>query len=71
LRLVEARAATPLQAKLLAVLQAHARQEKPGLVEAFRLVREFQVLLGEAREAIQAETDAALGSKIARNTTKR
>ena len=60
LRLVEACAATPLQAKLLAALQAHARQETPGLVEAFRLVREFQMYLGEARDNIQAETDAAL-----------
>jgi len=59
LRLVEARQPTPLQAKLLAALHAHARQERPGLVEAFRLVRDFQTLLGEARESIQAEADAA------------
>ena len=59
LRLVEARAATPLQIKLLTALQAHARQATPGLVEAFRLVREFQLLLGEARETIQSEADAA------------
>lgn len=60
LRPVEARVASPLQEKLLAALQAHARQDQPGLVEAFRLVREFQVLLGEAREAIQDEAEAAL-----------
>ncbi|MDR3405398.1 MAG: ATP-binding protein [Chthoniobacter sp.] len=60
LRPVEARQATPLQTKLLTSLQAHARQETPGLVEAFRLVREFQTLLAEARETIQADADAAL-----------
>ena len=60
LRAVEARKLTPLQEKLLVALQGHARQEKPGLVEAFRMVREFQVLLGEAREAIQTDADAAL-----------
>ncbi|MEP6670637.1 MAG: ATP-binding protein [Chthoniobacter sp.] len=60
LRPVEARQATPLQTKLLHALQAHAQQERPGLVEAFRLVREFQTLLGEARETIQADADAAL-----------
>jgi DNA polymerase-3 subunit delta' len=60
LRPVEARVATPLQMKLLAALQAHAHQEAPGLVDAFRLVREFQVLLGQARETIQAGADAAL-----------
>jgi DNA polymerase-3 subunit delta' len=60
LRLVEARVPTPLQEKLLAALQAHAGKEHPGLVESFRLVREFQVLLAEAREALQDETDAAL-----------
>lgn len=60
LRPVEARAATPLQTKLLAALQAHVRQDTPGLVEAFRLVREFQALLGEARDAIQADAEAAL-----------
>lgn len=59
LRLVEARTPTPLQEKLLHALQAHARQDKPGLVESFRLVREFQALLAEAREAIQDEADAA------------
>lgn len=60
LRPTEARTDTPLQSKLLAALHAHARQETPGLVEAFRLVREFQTLLGEARETIQSDADAAL-----------
>lgn len=60
LRSLEARVATPLQSKLLTALQAHAQQASPGLVEAFRLVREFQSLLGEARESIQTEADAAL-----------
>jgi len=60
LRSTEAHRATPLQTKLLTALQAHARQESPGLVEAFRLVREFQTLLSEARETIQDNADAAL-----------
>lgn len=63
LRALEARVATPLQAKLLGALQAHAQQSSPGLVEAFRLVREFQTLLGEARETIQGEADAALAAE--------
>jgi DNA polymerase-3 subunit delta' len=60
LRPVEARVATPLQTRLLTALQNHARHETPGLVEALGLVREFQALLAEAKEAIQDETDAAL-----------
>jgi DNA polymerase-3 subunit delta' len=60
LRAVEARQPTPFQQRLLEALQGHSRQTSPGLVEAFGLVREFQSLLGEMREAIQAETDAAL-----------
>jgi len=60
LRPTEARIATPLQSKLLTALHGHAQQEKPGLVEAFRLVREFQTLLGEARETIQSDADASL-----------
>jgi DNA polymerase-3 subunit delta' len=60
LRLIEARATTPLQEKLLDALHAHSAREKPGLVEAFQLVREFQVLLSEARETIQGEAEAAL-----------
>jgi DNA polymerase-3 subunit delta' len=60
LRLVEARRTTPLQDKLLTALQTHARQGKPGLVDAFLLVREFQTLLGEARERIQEDADASL-----------
>jgi DNA polymerase-3 subunit delta' len=58
LRLTEARESTPLQSKLLAALQAHARQEQPGLVEAFRLVRDFQSLLADARDGIQSEMEA-------------
>lgn len=60
LRPTEALIATPLQSKLLTALHTHAQQEKPGLVEAFRLVREFQNLLGEAREIIQSDADASL-----------
>lgn len=60
LRAVEARVPTELQNRLLDVLQSTAAHEKPGLVEAFRLVREFQSLLAGAKEIIQREADAAL-----------
>jgi DNA polymerase-3 subunit delta' len=60
LRLVEARGATAFQTRLLGALQEHSRHPTPGLVEAFGLVREFQVLLAEARDAIQEEAAAAL-----------
>lgn len=60
LRLLETRAITPLQARLLTTLHGFSGHEKPGLPEAFGLVREFQTLLAEAKSAIQAEADAAL-----------
>ena len=60
LRSVEARQASPAQKRLLEALRAHARHAKPGLVEAFGLVREFQSLLNEVRESIQTEAEAAL-----------
>lgn len=60
LRSIEAPTPTALQARLLAALQSHARHTAPGLVEALTLVREFQALLAEAREALQAETEAGL-----------
>lgn len=59
LRPIEVHTASPLQQRLLAALQNHARQPAPGLAPAFGLVREFQALLAEARDAIQAEADAA------------
>ncbi len=60
LRSVEVRTVTPLQQRLLATLQAHARQAAPGLAPAFGIVREFQTLLAEARDAIQTDADAEL-----------
>lgn len=60
LRAIEARQPSPLQARLLKALQEYSRHSRPGLVEAFGLVREFQSLLTEAREAIQEEADASL-----------
>ena len=60
LRSLEQRGPSPLQERLLAALQHHARHATPGLVEALTLVREFQSLLAEAREALQSETGAAL-----------
>jgi DNA polymerase-3 subunit delta' len=59
LRSLAARTTTPLQARLLSALKNYTRHETPGLVQAFGLVREFQALLAEAKEAIQDETDAA------------
>lgn len=60
LRPVEARGASPLQMRLLEALRQHARHPVPGLVEALTLVRDFQSLLAEAKEEIQAEGGAAL-----------
>ena len=60
LRSTEAATANPYQQRLLAALQEHARHANPGLVEALGLVREFQALLAEAREAIQDEAEKAL-----------
>ncbi len=56
----EARTITPLQARLLEVLQGASGKEANGLIAAFTLAREFQSLLGEAKEAIQTEAEAAL-----------
>lgn len=60
LRSLSAPIASPLQTRLLTVLQNHARRNTPGLVQAFSLVREFQSLLAEAKEVIQKNADAAL-----------
>jgi DNA polymerase III subunit delta' len=60
LRRVEAFQPDPMQRRLLASLQAATLRDASGLVHAFALVREFQMLLAEAREAIQGEADAAL-----------
>lgn len=58
LKPTEARQLTPLQRRLLSVLQTHAQSENPALPEVFRLVRAFTDLLAEAKEIIAAE-DAA------------
>ena len=62
LKSTQARQLTPLQRRLLTVLQDHARAEKPALPEIFRLVRAFSDLLAEAKETIAAE-DAATFKK--------
>ena len=59
LRLVEKRALSPAQRALLDALRAHARHERPQIPHIFGLVRDFQNLLGQSREAIRDETDAA------------
>jgi DNA polymerase-3 subunit delta' len=59
LRLVERRALSPAQRTLLDALRAHARHERPQIPHIFGLVRDFQNLLAESKEAIRDETDAA------------
>jgi DNA polymerase III subunit delta' len=60
LRRTEAFEPAPIQQRLLASLQAATLRDASGLVPAFALVREFQMLLAEARETIQGEAEAAL-----------
>ena len=60
LRRVEAPEPAPIQQRLLASLRAATVRDASGLVHAFALVREFQMLLAEAREAIQGEAEAGL-----------
>jgi DNA polymerase-3 subunit delta' len=60
LRRVEAYQPEPIQQSLLESLQAAASRDAAGLVHAFAMVREFQMLLAQAREAIQGEAEAAL-----------
>jgi len=60
LRRLEAFEPDPIQRRLLASLQAATLRDASGLVHAYALVREFQMLLAEAREAIQSEAEAAL-----------
>jgi len=60
LRRLEAFEPDPIQRRLLASLQAATLRDASGLVHAYTLVREFQMLLAEAREAIQSEAEAAL-----------
>jgi len=60
LRRVKALEPDPIQQRLLASLQAATLRDASGLVHAFALVREFQMLLAEAREGIQGEAEGAL-----------
>ena len=59
LRLMEKRALSPAQRTLLDALRAHACHERPQIPHIFGLVRDFQNLLAESKEAIRDETDAA------------
>ena len=59
LRLVERRELSPQQRALLGSLRAYARHEKPTLPHIFGLVRDFERLLAEAKDAIRDDTDAA------------
>ena len=60
LRPGERRAVTPLEDALLRALRGFAQQANPGLPQVFRLAREFQELLGRAKQAIQEENEAVL-----------
>jgi DNA polymerase-3 subunit delta' len=60
LRRVDAVQPDMIQQRLLASLQAATSRDAGGLVQAFALVREFQMLMAEAREAIQGAAEAAL-----------
>jgi DNA polymerase III subunit delta' len=60
LRPGERRAVNPMEGELLRVLRGFAQQANPGLPQVFRLAREFQELLGRAKQAIQEENEVAL-----------
>jgi DNA polymerase-3 subunit delta' len=60
LRRVEAFEPEPIQQRLLEALQAASSRDAAGLVHAFAMVREFQMLLAQARESIQGEAEASL-----------
>ena len=53
------RAPTPIETDLLAALRGFTRHERPALPEVFGLVREFQTLLAQAKEANADVTEAA------------
>lgn len=56
----ERRALTPVEGELLQALRGFARHANPELPQVFRLAREFQDLLGRAKQAIQETNEAAL-----------
>jgi len=51
---------TPGQTRLLDLLGRYFSKQKPGIADVFTLVREFSVLLSEAKSAIQDEGGAEL-----------
>jgi len=59
LRLVERRALSPQQSALVENLRGFARHERPELPHIFGLVRDFERLLAQAKDAIRDETDDA------------
>jgi DNA polymerase-3 subunit delta' len=60
LRAGNRRAVTALEGELLGVLRDFAQQATPELPHVFRLARQFQELLGQAKQAIHDENEAAL-----------
>lgn len=59
LRLVEKRPLSPPQSALVEALRGFARHDRPELPHIFGLVREFQSLLAQAKDAIRDDTEAA------------
>jgi len=59
LRLVKKREPSPPQRALLDALKIFAKRERPELPHIFGLVREFQTLLAQAKDAIRDDTDTA------------
>ncbi len=65
------RGPTPTQQRLLERLTTHSTLREPGLGEVFSLVRDFTLLLGDARAEVLAEGEAELKKEEAlyRQTT--
>jgi len=59
LRLVERREPSPPQRALLDALKLFAKRDRPELPHIFGLVREFQTLLAQAKDAIRDDTDTS------------
>ena len=55
----ERRLPSERQRRLLDLLRDFSGQKQPGMVQALTLVRSFQALLSEAKEAVSSETEAA------------
>jgi DNA polymerase-3 subunit delta' len=63
LRLVERRELSAPQSALVESLRSFARHERPELPQIFGLVRDFERLLAQAKDAIRDETDTAFATE--------